>query len=124
MPVAAKQPHPRLDVVAEAEKIGSPMFQGERPVPASLAAATLPAADQAIEDTLKLVNLPTYFMHAKEDPFVDYKGSEIMYNRLKNNGAKDVTLYNTFDDPAHDIVQTKDSKKCIKLLVQWLIKRL
>ena len=121
--VGAKEPHPRKDVVAEAHKIGPPMFNGESPTPASFAGALLVAADRSIADTLKLKDLPIHFMHAIEDPFVDYKGSEIMYNLLKQEGAKDVTLYNTFDDPMHDIVQTKDSQKCAGVLVKWLVKR-
>ena len=99
------------------------MFQGNRKIPASMAAVTIPAADRAIADTLRMKDVPIHMMHAPEDPFVDYRGSEIMYNMLTKAGAKDVTMYNTFEDPEHDIVQLKDSQKCAGILVNWLLER-
>jgi alpha-beta hydrolase superfamily lysophospholipase len=123
LPVGAKQPHPRQDVAAEAIKIGPPMFMGERPIPASLAGTTLPAADLALADTLKMKELPIHIMHAPGDPFVDYRGSVIMYDKLVKAGARDVTLHNTFEEEEHDIVQLKDGAKCAGMLVKWLIAR-
>ena len=123
LPLAEKQPHPRPDISEESDRIGSPMFQGNRKIPASMAAVTIPAADRAIADTLRMKDVPIHMMHAPEDPFVDYRGSEIMYNMLTKAGAKDVTMYNTFEDPEHDIVQLKDSQKCAGILVNWLLER-
>ena len=123
LPVAAKQPHPRQDVTAEALQIGPPMFMGSRPVPCSLAGTTLPAADIALAEVLRLVDVPLHIMHARGDPFVDYRGSEMMYERLVEAGAKDVTLYNEFEEEEHDIVQLKDSAKCAAALVEWLLAR-
>ena len=123
LPVAAKQPHPRLDVVAEAAKIGPPMFMGERPIPCSLAGHTLPNADIALSETLNMINVPLHLMHCPGDPFVDYRGSEIMYEKLIQAGHKDITFYNTFEEEEHDIVQLKDSAKCAAALVAWLLAR-
>ena len=45
-----------------------------------------------------------------------------MHAQLQKAGA-DTFLWDTFEDPAHDIVQTKDAEKVLEYIIQWVEKR-
>lgn len=66
--------------------------------------------------------MPLEHARHRPDPFVDYHGSEIMHAQLQKAGA-DTFLWDTFEDPAHDIVQTKDAEKVLEYIIQWVEKR-
>ena len=121
--LAKKQPHPDPAVVAEAKRIGEPMFCHSK-MPVLYAGETLRKADISMKDEhiLRLKQLPTFWAHAECDPFVDYTGTQIATDRLRAAKA-DVTLFDGFEDGAHDIVQTTDGPRVLAAVVAWMLAR-
>ena len=122
--VAKKEPHPIQAIVAEATKLGSPMFNPGKNIPVLYAGETLRKADISMkgEHIMRLKQLPTFWAHSEVDPFVDYTGTQIVTDMLRSAKA-DVTLFDEFEEGAHDIVQTKDGPRVLAAVVKWMLAR-
>ena len=58
---------------------------------------------------LKKINIPTLIIHAKEDPVVAYKSSEIIYNKILSKNKKLVTI----DADKHVIITNEKTRNIV-----------
>ena len=122
--VGKKQPHPHEGIVAEAVRIGQPMFSHGKSMPVQYCGEAIRSADVSMleENILKLKALPTFWAHCEGDPFVDFNGTRIATDILRGVKA-DVTLFKDFSGGEHDIVQTKEGKQVLKNVIAWMLDR-
>lgn len=120
-----KQPHPHAGIVKEAESIGQPMFSHGKNMPVQYCGEAIRSADVSMveENILKLKALPTFWAHSEGDPFVDFNGTRIATNILREAKA-DVTLFKDFAGGEHDIVQAKEGPQVLKTVVAWMLDRI